>query len=237
VPSYDAAEGRSLARVIAAPVAARAGTVTETPDGATQLAPGAIAFVLWLGAFVTYLVRPALPAWLLGRAASASRLSLAGLRPGLLMGCAQAALLYVGMLALGADFASPVLTAGLMLLAAAGFAAVNQGLVAVVGRRRGWIGSIAFAGVQLAALNGVIPVDTAPRPLQLLNDVLPMTQAADGLTVTILDGPGSVLAAAVVVVLWALVAFVATVLAARRAQQLDVAEIVREERARELELV
>lgn len=230
VPAYDAAEGRSLARVIAAPVASRTGTVGETPDGATQLAPGAIAFVLWLGAFVTYLVRPALPPWLLGRARSASRISLAGLRPGVLVGVAQALVLYAGLLALGADFGSPVLTLVLMLVAAAGFAALNQGLVAVFGRRRGWIASIAFAGVQLAALGGVIPLDTAPRPLQVLNDVLPMTQAADALAVAVLDGPGSVLAGVVVVVLWALLALGATVLAARKAQQVDVAELVELER-------
>ena len=237
VPSYDAQEGRDLARVIAAPVAARAGTVGDTPDGATQLAPGAIAFVLWLGAFVTYLVRPALPTWLLGRAASASRLSLAGLRPGVLIGAVQAVLLFVVLQLLGADLGSPVLVLGLMLVTAAGFAALNQGLVAVFGRRRGWIASIAFAGVQLAALGGVIPVDTAPRPLQLLNDVLPMTQAADALAVAVLDGPGSVLAGIVVVLLWAAVAFGATVLAARKAQQLDVRELVREERERELQLI
>jgi putative membrane protein len=236
VPAYDAQEGRDLARVIAAPVAARAATVGETPDGATQLAPGAIAFVLWLGAFVTYLVRPALPTGLLGRATSASRVSLGGLRPGVLVGAVQAVLLYVALLALGADFGSPGLTLVLMLVAAAGFAAVNQGLVAVFGRRRGWIASIAFAGLQLAALGGVIPVDTAPEPLQLLNDVLPMTQAADALAVSVLDGPGSVLGSAAVVVLWALVAFGATVLAARKAQQVDVHELVVEERERELEL-
>ncbi len=237
VPAYDAQEGRDLARVIAAPVAARTDTLGETPDGATQLAPGAIAFVLWLGAFVTYLVRPALPAWLLGRASPARRVSLAGLRPGILVGAVQAFLLYAGLLALGADFGSPVLTLGLMLLATAAFAAINQALVAVFGRRRGWIVSIAFAGVQLAALGGVIPVDTAPRPLQVLNDVLPMTQAADALAVAVLEGPGSVVGSAAVVVLWALAAFGATVLAARRAQQVDVEDLLREEREREPELV
>ncbi len=238
VPAYDAQEGKDLARVIAAPVAARAATVGETPDGATQLAPGAIAFVLWLGAFVTYLVRPALPTWLLGRARSASRLTLAGLRPGVLVGAAQAVVLYAALRVLGADLGSPVLALGLMVLTAAAFAALNQGLVAVFGRRRGWIVSIAFAGVQLAALGGVIPVDTAPRPLQVLNDVLPMTRAADAFASVVLDAPGSVLGAVVVVVLWALVAFVATTLAARKAQQVELDELLRDVRSeREPELV
>lgn len=43
----------------------------------------------------------------------------------------------------------------------------------------------------IVSLGGVIPVDTAPAPLRFLNAVLPMPQAAGGLTATVLDGPGS----------------------------------------------
>jgi putative membrane protein len=225
VPSYDEKESRELADVIAAPVAAQTERLGETPDGRSQLAPGAIAVALWLGAFVTYLLRPALPGWLLARARGAGSVAFAGLRPGLLIGAAQVVLLYGALLLLGVDLRSPVVAFLLMLLAAAAFAAVNQALVAVLGRRRGWVVSIALAGLQIVSLGGVIPVETAPAPLRFLNTVLPMPQAADGLAATVLDGPASLPAAVLVLLLWGGVALAVTTAAARRAQQVDVRDL------------
>ena len=72
----------------------------------------------------------------------------------------------------------------------------------------------------------MIPVDTAPAPLRFLNTVLPMPQAADGLASTVLDGPGSVVAAVFALLLWGAAAFAVTILAARRAQRVDVRELV-----------
>ncbi|QIK66240.1 hypothetical protein G7072_07675 [Nocardioides sp. HDW12B] len=229
IPAYDAEESKDLADVIAAPVAARVDD-GQTPDGATQLAPAAIAFALWLGAFATYLVRSALPDRLLGRASSATRLAGAGLRPGLLIGGVQAVLLYVALLALGADLGSPPAVLAVMVVAALSFAAVHQAFVALLGRRRGWIAGIGFATVQAVSLGGVIPLDTAPQPLQALNGLLPMTRAADGLAATALDGPGSAVLAVVVLLLWAGAAFLLTTRAAARAQQVDVADLTEPDR-------
>ncbi len=228
IPAYDDQERKDLADVIAEPVVSDADQEGQTPDGRTQVAPGVIAFVLWLGGFATYLVRPALSARRLDRPTSATRLAFAGLRPALAIGAVQALLVFATMLVLGADLASPVSSLALMVLAALGFAAVNQAFVAVLGRRRGWLWIIAFTGLQVVTLGGVIPLDTAPWPLQLLNGALPMPAAANGLEVTVLDGPGSVAAAIAVLVAWALVAFGVTVLAARKAQQVHVEDIVAE---------
>lgn len=233
IPSYGDKEREDLANVIAEPVTSNADQQGDRPDGRTQVAPGAIAFVLWLGAFVTYLVRPALSSRLLARPTSATRLAFAGLVPALAIGAAQAVLVFITMLVLGADPSSPIGSLVLMVLAALGFAAVNQAFVAVLGRRRGWIWIIAFTGLQVVSLGGVIPLDTAPWPLQVLNKALPMPSAGNGLEATVLDGPASVAAAVAVLVAWAVVAFVATVLAARKAQQVDVAELLDEERVPE----
>lgn len=230
IPAYEPKESKQLADVIAAPVAAQTDRLGDSPDGPTQLAPGAIAVALWLGAFVTYLLRPAVPAWLLARPRSAGAVAFAGLRPGLVIGAVQVGLLYGALLLLGVDLRSPVLALALMLGAMASFVAINQGLVAAFGRRRGWIVSIGFAGLQIVSLGGVIPVDTAPAPLRFLNTVLPMPQAADGLASTVLNGPGSVAAAVVALLLWGAVAFGVTTLAARRAQRVDVRDLVEQER-------
>ena len=233
IPVYDDEERQDLAGVIAEPVTSTAAQRGLTPDGRTQVAAGAIAFVLWLGAFVTYLVRPALASRLVNRPGSATRLALAGLVPAVAIGSVQAVLVLGTMLALGADTDSPLLTLLLMVLAAAGFAAVNQALLAVLGRRRGWLWTIAFTGLQVVSLGGVIPLDTAPWPLQLLNGALPVPASANGLAVAILDAPGSVAASVAVVLAWSAVAFVATVLAARRAQLVDVGDLRTEQRVLE----
>lgn len=225
IPTYDDKERRDLAGVIAEPVTSRSDSSRPEPDGRSQVAPGVIAFVLWLGAFVTFLVRPALSQRRLGQPGSASRLAAAGLLPAVLVGVAQSVLLFGALLLLGARAESPWSTVLLMLLAAACFAAVNQALVTVLGRRRGWLWIIALTGLQVVSLGGVIPLDTAPWPLQVLNGALPMPSAADGFTVTMLDGPGSVAGSVAVLLAWAVIAFVATVIAARRAQQVDVQTI------------
>ena len=229
IPTYDDKERRDLAGVIAEPVASRSDQDRSEPNGRTQVAPGAIALVLWLGAFVTYLVRPTLSQRLLERPSSGSRLAVTGLLPAVAIGAVQSLLLFGSLLLLGAGASSSVTTVLLMLLAAACFAAVNQALVTVLGRRRGWLWTIAFTGLQVVSLGGVIPLDTAPWPLQVLNGALPVPVAANGLTVTMLDGPGSVAAAIAVLLAWAAVAFVATVIAARRAQQVDLADLREEQ--------
>ena len=225
IPSYGKQESRRLADVMAAPVSAQTERLGDSPGGMSLLAPGAIAVALWLGAFVTYLLRPALPGWLLARPRSAGRVAFSGLRPGLLIGTVQAVLLYAALLLLGVDLRSPVAALLLMLLTMASFVALNQALVATLGRRRGWLVSIAFAGVQIVSLGGVIPVATAPAPLRFLNTVLPVPQAADGLAATVLDGPGSLVAAVFALLLWGGVAFAISVSAARRAQQVDLRDL------------
>jgi putative membrane protein len=222
IPKYDKQESRRLADVIASPVSAQTERFGDSPDGPSQLAPVAIVVALWLGAFATYLLRPALPPWLLARPRSAGAVAFAGLRPGLAIGAAQVVLLYGALLLLGVDLRSPVAAFLLMLGTMTSFVAINQALVAALGRRRGWIVSIGFAGLQIVSLGGVIPVDTAPAPLRFLSSVLPMPQAAEGLTATVLEGPGSLAAAVLTLLIWGLAAVAVTTVRAGRAQQLDV---------------
>jgi putative membrane protein len=222
IPTLDKKESRQLADVMAAPVAAQTERFGDSPDGPSQLAPVAVAVALWLGAFATYLLRPALPPWLLARPRSAGAVAFAGLRPGLTIGAAQVVLLYGALLGLGVDLRAPVAALLLMLGTMTSFMAINQALVAALGRRRGWIVSIGFAGLQIVSLGGVIPVDTAPAPLRFLSSVLPMPQAAEGLTATLLEGPGSLAAVVLTLLLWGLAAVAVTTVRAGRAQQLDV---------------
>jgi hypothetical protein len=93
-------------------------------------------------AFVTYLVRQALPGRALAAARPAYRVALAGWLPAVAIGAAQSALLFAVLGAFDVVMDSPVGVAVFLLLPAAVFAAVNQAFVAVLGPRRGWMVSI-----------------------------------------------------------------------------------------------
>jgi putative membrane protein len=227
IPGQDRA-GRQ-AGVVADPVATRATSLNPVHHGATLLVPAVLAFGLWLGAFVTYLVRQAVPGRLLRTAGAGWRLALAGWLPGLAVGVAQSAVLFATVELFGADLASPVAVAGFMLVAAAVFTALNQAFVALLGPRRGWNGSIAFAVLQAVSLGGLVPIDTAPGPLQTLNRVLPVSRAADGFNQLALGGQvGSPGADLLVLALWGLAALLVTALAARRRQRVALADVRRQ---------
>jgi len=217
------------AQVVADPVGARMTTLDPASDGSTLLTPAVLALALWLGGFVTYLVRPALPRRRLVAAVPAWRVTLAGWLPAAGLGLAQAALLLGALLALGADLASPVGVVAATVLGALVCAAVNQALVALLGPGRGWLLAIAFAVVQLVSLGGLLPISTAPGPLQALNGFLPLPRAADLLGRLTLGGGGGTPGSDVLVLLaWGVAGLVLTTVAARRRRRLTVADVRRE---------
>jgi putative membrane protein len=218
----------SAAGVVADPVTTRAAALNPAEDGASLLAPVVLALGLWLGAFATYLVRRALPASVLGAARPAWRHTWAGWFPAVVVGAVQGVLLLLATLAFGASYGSPVGVAATVLVAAAAFTALNQAFVAVLGARRGAITAIAFTALQAVALGGLLPVDTAPGPVQLLHAVLPVPQAADAFAGLTLGGQvGSPLADAVVVALWGLAALAVTTGVVRRRQRLTPGQVRR----------
>ncbi len=224
----DAPHPAQQAKVVADPVTTSAASLNRVHDGTTLLVPAVLAFGLWLGAFVTYLVREALPDRGLRAARPAWRLTLQAWLPAVAVGVAQSAVLFGTVVLLGAQLASPLALALFAVVAAAVFAALNQAFVAALGPRRGWIVSIVFAVLQGVSLGGLVPIVTAPGPLQLLNKVLPVTRAADGLNQLALGGqvgaPGAALA---VLLVWGVAALAVTTLAARRRQRLDLDDVRR----------
>jgi putative membrane protein len=217
------------AEVISDPVDSASSTLNPTLDGTTLLTPAMLAFALWLGAFVIYLVRDGVPTDRLRSAISPSRLTWAGWWPALVLGAVQAGLLLVTVVLFGADLSSPVGVVALCLLAAAVFTAINQALTSWFGSRRGWIISIGFAALQVVSLGGLLPIDTAPGLLRALNGFLPIARASDAISHLTLGGQvGTVAPDVLVLVVWGLVALGVTMLAARRQQRVTVADVRRE---------
>ena len=217
------------AKVISDPVNSASSTLNPSLDGATLLTPAMLAFALWLGAFVIYLVREGIPTGRLRRAISPSRLAWAGWWPALVLGAVQAGLLVVMAVLFGAELSSPVGVVALCLLAAAVFTAINQALTSWFGSRRGWILSIGFAALQVVSLGGLLPIDTAPGLLRALNGFLPIARASDAISHLTLGGQvGTVSQDVLVLVAWGAVALCVTVLAARRKQRVTVADVRRD---------
>ncbi len=227
IPSGGDAEHQ--ADVISDPVDSASSTLNPALDGTTLLTPGMLAFALWLGAFVIYLVREGVPSRRLRSAISPTRLAWAGWWPALLIGAIQSGLLLAVAVAFGADLSSPAGVVAMCLLAAAVFTAINQALTSWFGARRGWILSIGFAALQVVSLGGLLPIDTAPGLLRVLNEFLPIARASDAISHLTLGGQvGTVAADVLVLLVWGLVALGVTVLAARRQQRVTVADVRRE---------
>ncbi|HHT41664.1 MAG TPA: hypothetical protein GX000_08565 [Actinomyces sp.] len=114
----------------------------------------------------------------------------------------------------------------MMIIAALSFAAINQALLAVAGARVGRVLALLFLVVQVVSLGGVIPIETAPSAFQALSNFLPLSYVTEGLTRTVVGGKlTSFFATAVPLILWGLVAYVFTLLAAGKARQMDLEQI------------
>jgi putative membrane protein len=233
IPSLTPAERKELAGAVAQPVVSDAHRLNASTSAATSLAPGVIALALWLGAFVTYLVRRALPAGRLAAATTPLRVALAGWLPAVAIGVAQTALLFVALGVFDVVMETPVGVAVFLLVPVAVFAAINQAFVAALGPRRGWMVSIVFAVLQAVSLGGLIPVDTAPALIRSLSGVLPVTLAAEGVGSLTLGGRvGSVAGSVAALAVWGAVALAVTTVAARRRQRVTLSDVRRHVAAR-----
>ena len=228
LPGVDADRRRDLADAVAAPVESRTDRLNPVASTVTSFAPGVLAVAVWLGAFVAYLVRSALPARALAAALPAHRVTLAGWWPAVALGLVQGALLWAMLGLLGVAMSSPAGVAAFLLVPVLAFTALNQSFVALLGRRRGWLALILFTVVQVVSLAGPVPLATAPPTLQAVSGFLPVSLAAEGLGVLTLDGQvGSVAAASAGLLGWGVAALAVTVLAARRRQRSSLADVRR----------
>jgi putative membrane protein len=76
---------------------------------------------------------------------------------------------------------------------------------------------VLFLLVQIAALSNVVPLETAPAPLQRLNSLLPLTAYADAVNRLVAGGEvGSTVGPVVVLVGWGLAAVVAVSVIVKR---------------------
>lgn len=224
LPTMTSAEQQRLAAAVAAPVTGS--TEAAEPADATRLgiAPAVLALVLWLGAALVYLLRPALPPARLEAPGLPWRIALAGWRPGLLAGVVQAVLVVPVLALFDVSLSRPAVLVPALLLAGAVFAALVQGVVGLLGPARGRATVLVLLALQALLLNGLLPIDSAPAVVRVLHGLLPVPVAAD-LVQSGLTGRGAVVAGFLLLVTWGVVGLVLSTRAARRAATVTPADL------------
>ncbi|GAA0457762.1 membrane protein [Paractinoplanes deccanensis] len=220
IPGYgDDTNGR--AGVLADPVSLDRSVRHPAGTYGVGFAPYFLALALWVGAMITFFVLKPLNRRYLMSEAPTHRVVLAGLLPAVAIGLVQATVLFaVVHFGLGLDPVSPWATWGLLLLAAAVFAAIIQMLGAVFGAP-GRILALALLMLQLTSSGGTYPVQTSPGFFQAVHPLLPMTYVVAAARHAIDGGPwGTVVQGALLLVAYGLGAVLLTSLAARRSRRM-----------------
>jgi putative membrane protein len=220
IPSYTEHERKSLASVVADPVATD-GEVTDLDTGATG--PMFAVLALWLGALALMTVFSPVPLHARGSTRGALRLTLETFAVpavvGLVTGLAAGAVL-AGIEDL--DAGGWAATMGVGALVSIAFVAVNQALAAALGHvGRG----ISLLIAVLVIATGV--VSTVPGVLEGLAAFLPVGPAIVGLGRLVEPGTGSVGLVIASVVLWGIAGLAVTTIMVARQRTVRVAELLR----------
>ncbi|MFI2490199.1 YhgE/Pip family protein [Promicromonospora kroppenstedtii] len=220
IPSYTEQERKSLASVVADPVATD-GEVTDLNTGATG--PMFAVLALWLGALALMIVFPPVPLRARGSTRGALRLTLGtfvvpaaiGVGTGLATGAILAGIE-------GLDVGGWLATMGFGALVSVAFVAVNQALAAALGHvGRG----ISLLVAVLVIATGV--VSTAPSVLEGLAGFLPVGPSLAGLVRLVEPGTGGIAMATTAVVLWAVAGITITALMVARERTVRAADLLR----------
>lgn len=210
IPTYTDAERENLAGVVAAPIdtSELAGLVQPRVSWASLL----LVMALWLGALATYAaVRPIDPRAAFSSAAN-STLLWRTLRPGLAIGAAHAVLLtLLGAVVVGLPLGRSLALAGVMLLGAAAFAAVNHALAGLFGTG-GRLVSLVFL------LLAVVPAvsSAAPGFFDAVRPLSPLSPALDAVRAVMTGGSPAL--QALLLVAWLLVGVTASAVGVARSR-------------------
>ncbi|NEN06771.1 ABC transporter permease [Diaminobutyricibacter tongyongensis] len=220
MPTYSSSDRTNLARVVAqpvAPAAAKAGT--GSLFGASSIPLFAVV-ALWLGALATFLVLQAVSARALLTTRSSTRIALGGFLPAVAIGVAQG-LLVAGIMqaALQLDVGHWFAFAGVAALTGIAFAAVNQGLTALLGGIGRFISMLV---VVITLASGII--STVPGFFDASVTWLP-TSAAITAIQGVIDGTSGVWRGLGALVLWAVLGLGMTVGAVVRRRTVRLSEL------------
>lgn len=217
LPDTDAETRQAQADTLGSPVEIEKSALTQAQNYGAGLAPFFAALAGWIGIYALFLIVKPISRRAVTALHSPIRVTLAGWATPALLGAVQMVGLFgVLALTLGFEFSNPLATLGILVLAAATYAAIVLALNV-------WLGSVGqFLGLvlmvlQLVTAGGTFPWQTLPAPLAALHHVLPMGYVVDAMRQVMyggnLDRVGTDL---LVLVIWMLGAGVLAVIGVTR---------------------
>lgn len=218
LPDADAETRKAQATTLAAPVSISTDALTQAQNYGAGLAPFFAALAAWIGIYALFLIVKPISKRAVTALDAPVRVTVAGwATPAVLGGLQMLGLFGVLAITLGFQFANPLATFGLLVLASACFSAIILALNV-------WFGSVGqFMGLvlmvlQLVTAGGTFPWQTLPAPLATLHHILPMGFVVDAMRQVMYGGGGwdRVSADLAVVGTWLVVALLLAMLGVAR---------------------
>lgn len=225
VPSYTEDERSRMSEMAASPVETSLERENEASGATTATFPFVAALALWLGAFGSFLLLPALSRRLLDAAVPMWQVVLRSLAPAVIIAVVQTVAVLAVITAIGISPVSPLTVGAVAFAGAVMFAALHQALMALLGDRIGRIASIVVMTLQVVTLVGIVPLETAPELLQSISGLMPLSIVTEGLVHAALGGTLVSTASTLLAILaWAVVSVLATMFGSRTARRADRSE-------------
>lgn len=221
VPNLTPEQQKKIAETVAGPVELKESNLHEAPTFGTGFAPFFLSLALFVGGIITWMLLTPLQQRPVSNGLGAIRVALTSYWPALLIGFAQAGVMYVVVhFGVGLTPAYVWGTIAFLILISATWLAIIQALNAVFGTAVGRVATLATLMLMLVASGGIYPVETTAKPFQMLHPYDPMTYTVNGLRQLTVGGIDQRLWTAVAVLVGlTLVSLLATALSARRNRQ------------------
>ena len=220
VPDYSDDQQKEIASVVAQPITSSVEMVAGPPSALAATLAAVVPISLWLGAMATFTVVAPFSRSQVSTSRSPVRIATDGALVAIGVGAVQAVLVWIAMALLGATPERLLVAFGLILAAAIAFALVHQALVALLGRI-GLVLSAVALGLQLVA-SGTLVAGVHDPTVALL----PLSVALQGGEALMGGSLHAVLASAVGLGIWAVLAVVATAFAVARERRRTLSGLV-----------
>ncbi|MGV0644804.1 YhgE/Pip family protein [Mycolicibacterium sp. XJ879] len=182
VPHWTDQQRNQVAETLSQPVALDEVTHNAAPTFGTGFAPFFLSLALFIGALIIWMLLTPLQPRPIVNGLGALRVALASYWPGLLIVVCQVLVMYaVVHFGVGLKAVYPAATVAFLILVAGAFLALIQAFNALFGVAVGRVVTLAFLMFQLVSAGGIYPVETTPKPFQIIHHVDPMTYAVNGL--------------------------------------------------------
>lgn len=229
MPSYTDSQRTAMSDMGAQPVTSLSSRENQAHGASTATFPFVVALALWLGAFGSFLLLPALSRRFLDAAMPMWMVALRSLLPALALGVVQTVAVLGVITAIGVKPVSALGVGVISLAGAVAFAALHQALLALLGNRVGRIASIVVMVLQVVVLAGILPLQTAPELLQSISAFMPISIVSTGLIHAALGGTlVSTSSTLLALAGWTAASIIVTLVASRSARSLAVARLVSE---------